>query len=381
MKDSRIAIAGGGIGGLTLAAALIRKGIDAVVLERSSEFETVGSGITMQINAMQALRHIGLAEGVEAAGNRLDRLVLRTRDGNTLFVSDMAKPAREFGVPFVCIHRARLHEVLLAALPPEAVTLGFAVQGCSENAGRVTVSSSDGREIEADALVGADGLRSQVRKQLWGDQPLRYSGVTSWRGVVANDDFVPLDEATEIWGDRSNFGFLPLADGQLYWFATQVAEYGQQDVGDPRESILPLFKGWHRPIEQVVEATDPKSILRTDIWDRRPRMPWGQGRITLLGDSAHPMTPNMGQGGGQAVEDAVVLAEVLSQAASLPEGLREYERRRFSRTKFFVDNSHRATALSHGMTPLMRFARRWAVPHVPDWLRERQIRKVFRFEA
>ncbi len=381
MKDLRIAIAGGGIGGLTLAAALARKGIDATVLEQAPAYSPVGAGITMQINAMQALRHIGLAEKIAVAGIGLNRLVLRTWDGSQIFATDMAKPATQYGAPFIGIHRAKLHEVLLAALAPKAVTLGFSVQEFSQSNKKVVVTSTDGRQVEADILVGADGLRSRVRQQLWGDEPLRYSGCTSWRGVIDNDGFVPSDEAHETWGDHSNFGMFPMDEKRAYWFATELTEPGQSDADDPRPGLFRLFGHWHNPIQQVIEATPKESIIRTDIWDRPPRSPWGQGQVTLLGDAAHAMTPNMGQGGGQAVEDAIVLAEALSRATSIPHALREYEQKRFVRTKFFVDNSRRATRISHGMTPLLSFARKWVVPQIPEWFRERQVQKVFHFET
>ena len=377
----RIAIAGGGIGGLTLAAALSRRGIVASVLERAASFSTVGAGITMQINAMQALRQIGLADAVEAAGNRLDRLLLRDSRGGVMFVSDMQAPARQFGAPFVGIHRARLHEILLAAVPTESVTLGFDVTQFADSGDGLTVSSSAGDELAADALVGADGLRSRVREQLWGSEQLRYSGCTSWRGIVPNEGFVSADEAFESWGERSIFGAIPLGDQQLYWFTTELVPAGLQDPDDPREIILKSLEKWHAPIGAIIRATPADAILRTDIFDRPPRQPWGRGRVTLLGDAAHPMTPNMGQGGGQAVEDAVVLAEELGVAENSEIALRAYERKRYTRTKFFVDNSRRASTLAHGTTPLMRFARRWIVRHIPARLRERQMRRIFDFEC
>lgn len=375
-----IAIAGGGIGGLTLAIALRRKGLESVVLERESAFRSVGAGITMQLNAMTALRHIGADEAVRAAGNRLDRLKLLWKTGTVMATTEMAEYAAEFDASFTSIHRERLHDALLQLLPSEIVRLGFEVERFSETDRGVLVTSTNHQQIEAAALVGADGLRSRVRTQLWGEHPLRYSGCTSWRGVLENDGFVCTTDGSESWGDRSIFGLIPLAEKRLYWFGTETTQPGGIDPEDPRDALLKLFGDWHDPIPRVIQATPPQSILRTDIYDRPFRFPWGRDRVTLLGDAAHPMTPNMGQGGGQAVEDAVVLAELLANSDSIESGFRAYQKARHERTKKFVNTSRRVTRLVHGMNFPLRIARAWFTTLVPSWVQEREFRNAFRFE-
>eukprot|EP00913_Durusdinium_trenchii_P008790 g8256.t1 len=352
------AIADTGIGGLTAAAALLRQGFRVRVLETVDEFRPVGAGITIQMNAMQALREIGLSDAVAQSGNVLNHLAIRFSSGKSIVRSDMHAPARKYGVPFVAIHRAQLQQVLAAAAGHENIVFGFRVQEIAEEGERIVVKSTDGRLEQGDLLIGADGIRSRVRAHLWGDEPLRYSGYTSWRGVTETQGRIPIDEAVEAWGGKSVFGMMPFSSTRLYWFATDRIAADGKDAADPRETILALVGDWCEPVRSLVESTPPEAILRTDIYDRPPRFPWGRGRITLLGDAAHAMTPNLGQGGGQAIEDGVILARILGRAESVADGLRAYERRRRSRTDHIVNTSFKMSALAHGKTPMMRFARR-----------------------
>ena len=374
-----ILIIGGGIGGLTAAAALAREGFGVRVLEQAPEYRPVGAGITVQINGMRALKRVGLDEPVIAAGNVLNRLKLRFSDGRVVFVMDTEAFAQEFGAPFVGIHRAALQQALSAAVDSRNLTMGVEVREIAEEVERISVPLPKGPAAEGDVLIGADGIHSFVRGYLWGDEPLRNSGYTSWRGVCTNPQITPLDEAGEFWGERNVFGYVPLDGEQLYWFATRQDNPDEKDEGNPRPRLLELFGDWNGPMRQFIEATPPESILRTDIQDRPPRFPWGRGQLTLLGDAAHPMLPNLGQGGCQAIEDAVVLANCLKTSSSLESGLREYEKQRWRRTKYIVTNSHRICALAHGRGRLMRFARSWLFPYLPMAIRKLQMRSVFRF--
>lgn len=375
----RVVIVGGGIGGLTAATALLRSGFDVCVLEQAAEYRSVGAGITVQINAMQALRQIDLCEALMAVGNTLETLTLRFADGRHVFSIDSAGFAREFGAPFLGLYRGRLHEVLYDALDPARIKLDWTAQALANRDGHLLVTSSTGQQVEADVVIGADGLHSVVRDHLWGKEPPRYTGYTSWRAVIPDPGLSPRSEAGETWGGRSVFGYVPLYDDQLYWFATHRADEGGSDESDPREKLSELLAAWHAPIPEIVRRTDPASILRTDIRDRPVRFPWGRGLITLLGDAAHPMTPNLGQGAGQAIEDAVILARTLSTADSPEGGLRAYEQRRHRRTKRIVNHSRMLTKLAHGDGVLMKIARRGIFPYLPATVRKRQMRDIYRF--
>ncbi|MFN7134795.1 MAG: FAD-dependent monooxygenase, partial [Myxococcales bacterium] len=319
-----VIIAGAGIGGLTLACALARAGLRATVYERASELKPLGAGITVQMNAMAALKTIGLDDAVAAEGESPKAASICDDAGRPLTKTRMDALQDELGSRMVCIHRGRLHRVLLGHAG-DVVRTGRAVTGYREEGEQVVVELSDGSTDTADLLVGADGLRSVVRAKLLGDAPLRYSGYTSWRGVCANGGLVPPGEVKETWGRGARFGIVCIGHDEVYWFCTANAPAGERDPeSGPHETLQRLFGGWHAPIPELLRRTPKESILRTDIHDRPPVKSWSRGRVTLLGDAAHPMTPNMGQGACQAIEDAVVLARCLAAASSAAGALQLY---------------------------------------------------------
>ena len=229
--------------------------------------------------------------------------------------------------------------------------------------------------------MGADGLHSAVRRALLGDTPLRYSGQTSWRGVATLELPGEPGSTPERWGPGARFGTVPIGHGQTYWFATQNAPAGIQHApGGVHAYLLDLFKGWDALIPRVLQATPEENILRTDIHDRAPVAHWSQGRVTLLGDAAHPMTPNMGQGGGQAVEDAVVLAGCLAREADIPTALAAYERRRIPRANSFVTRSFQMGRLAQIQNPVGRFLRDSLVRLAPPSAALRQLRALMAFD-
>lgn len=378
----RVAIAGGGIGGLTLAIALRRRGVEATVYERARELRPVGAGITVQANAMAALRILGLDEAVAAQGAIAGESAILDSAGRRLQAVDMDLLRRELGAPVVCIHRARLHQVLLDACGAEAVRTGREVIDFEERGERAFVRFSDGSAEEADLVVGADGLHSAVRAKLLGDRPLRYSGYTSWRGVCRDPEHASISLTSESWGAGARIGIVPIGHGEIYWFATANAPAGQQDPpGRARESLLARFSGWHDPIPRIIERTAEADILRTDIHDRRPVKRWSKGRVVLLGDAAHPMTPNLGQGGCQAIEDAVVLAEVLTSCASVGDALRRYERLRVRRANDIVAKSHSAGRVAQWENPLAIRLRNALFRALPRSAVQRQFARVMRFDV
>jgi 2-polyprenyl-6-methoxyphenol hydroxylase-like FAD-dependent oxidoreductase len=212
--------------------------------------------------------------------------------------------------------------------------------------------------------VGADGLHSAVRQVMRGRGPPRYAGYTSWRALVEDVELPRPDRFTESWGPGRRFGIAPIGHGRVYWFAVADAPPGQMDEGDPRAGLLARFAGWHQPIEAMISAAAPDRILRTDIYDRPPIDRWIEGYVTLLGDAAHPMTPNLGQGGCQAIEDAVVLASALARFGEVQPALLHYQKRRLQRANSFVVRSWRFGQIAHLRTPTMR------------WLRDRALRAI-----
>lgn len=376
-----VVIAGGGIGGLTLGVALRRAGLSVRIFERAPALRPVGAGITMQTNALLAFRTIGLDTAVAAAGHVMQRgsiLDSRGRSLGTMLVSEMAQ---ELGAPMIAIHRARLQEVLQEALGPESLTLGVKVVGFREEPEGVVVRLSDGTEARGDLLVGADGLRSTVRAQLLNDGEPRYAGYTSWRGVCEVPGLADPSTTSETWGQGLRFGIVPLDQERTYWFATANLPAGGIDAPDAHGELLSRFSGWHPPIRALIENTPASAIVRTDIHDRPPVRHWARGRVVLIGDAAHPMTPNMGQGGGQAVEDAVVLARCLATEKELPAALSRCEALRLPRANGFVSQSRRLGQIGQWENAVACWVRDRLFRLVPESSMRANLRRVLTFTA
>ncbi len=220
---------------------------------------------------------------------------------------------RRVGAPSLGIHRADLLRLLAGAVDRRSIHLHAHCLGFRSEQGTIISHFVDGQQHQTDLLVGADGLYSVIREQLLAQELPRYSGYTCWRGVALfEEQHVSPGISSETWGRGLRFGMLPIGNGQVFRYATLNCPAGEQDrAGERKARLSRLFGGWREPIEQLIEATDEQAILRNDLFDRRPVRHWGSGRVTLLGDAAHPPTPNLGQGPCQALEDALVLAGCL----------------------------------------------------------------------
>lgn len=374
----KVLIAGGGIGGLATAISLRRQGVDLVVLEQARELREVGAGITLWINAMRALRKLGLAEAVADAGVPASDGVVRTWRGRALTRSIGGELSARYGEVVVAMHRADLQRVLLGAVGPGVIKLGHRATGFEQHADSVTVRLADGGREHGDVLVGADGIWSRVRAQLHGDERPRYAGYTVWRGVIP---FAHDGKMLESWGRGTRFGVVPIGSGRVYWFATANAPEGSHAEGGHKQELLRRFKEWHDPIPEVLERTPESAILRDDLYERKPLKRWGQGRVTLLGDAAHPMTPNLGQGACQAIEDAVVLARYLAQEPDVVAALRGYEARRIKRTRAIVAESRRFGRIAQLENPLAVRMRDALISRVPDRVQLKHLERVVGYEV
>jgi 2-polyprenyl-6-methoxyphenol hydroxylase-like FAD-dependent oxidoreductase len=366
----RALIVGAGIGGLTAAAALYRAGIDAAVFERAPALGEVGAGISLWPNAVRALDALGVGAAVRAAGVSSYRGGIHTRRGRLLAAADAEDLARVFGAPMLILHRARLLQVLHDAVDPRQVRLGTAATGYRQDADGVSLLLGDGGVERGDVLIGADGIRSAVRAQLFPDVRPRFAGQRAWRGVVR---FAPPPGAAfwgESWGAGTRFGLLPMVDGHVYWYAARnAAESEPPPDGGDRAELLRIFASWHPPIPELVATTPESAILRNDLYDLAPMASWTDRRVALLGDAAHATTPNLGQGGCQAIEDALVLARSLALASDPAAGLRAYAAERMARANRIIVLSRRAGEIGNWEHPVA-----CAVRNALTWLTPRAVR-------
>jgi 2-polyprenyl-6-methoxyphenol hydroxylase-like FAD-dependent oxidoreductase len=384
-------VAGAGIGGLTAALALRQAGLDVVVFERAVELREVGAGLLLAANAQKALRKLGLAEAVARLGTPASTSEIRSWRGEVLSKIPLADLERRVG-PSAAVHRVDLQALLLRELGEGPLRLEREVEGFEQDGSGVTVHFADGGEERADLLVGADGLRSKVRSRLFGPEKPRYAGYTAWRAVVEPErELLPWGAGFESWGRGARFGCAHIGRGRIYWFATRNVREGEKDgpPGSPagaRTSLLHLFAGWHHPVRELVEATAEEAIRRDDIYDREPLAGrWGEGRVTLLGDAAHPMTPNLGQGACQAIEDAVVLARCLrtskTNSEDIPGALRRYEGLRNERTTKITRRSRRIGQIGQLESPLLCRLRNLTLRGLPSKAQLSPLEEVMGYEA
>ncbi|MFF4962488.1 FAD-dependent monooxygenase [Streptomyces sp. NPDC001222] len=341
----RVLIAGGGLGGLATALALQQQGIESVVFERAPELRDGGAGLHIFTNGMLALAHLGLAEQVTEIAPVQSVCRFATSTGRAIGTYPVGEFIERYGQPTVAIGRSDLHGILRDAVDAPIVT-GAEVTGYTEHADGVSLHFADGTSEDGDLLIGADGVHSAVRAGLLGPQPPDYTGYIAWRGhaKMTPEEFEP-GSFQALFGPGTRFTYYDIAPGVVHWMSVANGPAGGRDEGTPEQTLDMLrarHAGWVDPVQQILDATVPESILRGDVVDRKPDPVWGRGRVTLLGDAAHAVSFNIGQGACLAVEDALVLAEHLAApGATVTEALRGYEAERQQRTRPMQLLAHR----------------------------------------
>jgi salicylate hydroxylase/6-hydroxynicotinate 3-monooxygenase len=318
-RKPSIAIVGAGMGGLTAAATLRLAGFDVHVYEQASRFTRVGAGIQMMPNSMKVLRRVGIEPRVRAFSFEPYSHLNRKWDTGEV-MRELPMPEELFGAPYLCMHRADLHEALASAVPPEAVHLGKKLIGLDERVNRVTLTFEDGTSTQADAVVGADGVHSIVRDIIVGPDAPIHKGRIAYRAVFSSTRMGATDvgrSRTKWWGvDRHIVIYYTRPDRSEVYFVTSVPEPAEwltreswSAKGDVRE-LRQAYEGFHPDVRAVLDACP--DCHKWAILEREPLSTWSASRVVLLGDACHPMTPYMAQGAATAMEDAAILTRCVS---------------------------------------------------------------------
>ncbi len=335
----RIGIIGGGIGGVALATSLIQRGFEVRLFERAKGFGEVGAGIQMTPNAVKVMKALGLLDRMLAVGFLPQALVGRNwRSGRENFRTPLIDSCPVlYDAPFIHIHRADLHNILASGIPDDVPSFGVNCTGVRQEKATAVATFSDGTEFEADLIVGADGVRSAVRTALFGAEEPRFTGHMCYRAVVPVGgvvDFVSPDSS--FWlGPNSHVVTYYVRGGEAVNIVAvaEAPDWVEEswNVASSKDEMLGRFRGWHRNVETLFQRAD--EVYKWGLFDRDPMARWSEGRVTLLGDAAHPMLPFLSQGAGMAIEDAYVLAASLAAHDSdIASALKDYEAERLPRT-------------------------------------------------
>lgn len=372
-------IIGAGIGGLSTAVAMSIHNIDVKVFEAAKEISSVGAGILVPPNAMAILDRYKLGSQVRDAGVAIDSINLVDLKGK--IISETGTFHNNNGKVYqtVAIHRGRLQSILLNALPAETVVSNKRCIEIVSTLDDIRAVFHDGTYASGRFFVGADGIHSNVRDSIFPESSLRYSGQTCWRGV-ADIVLAPewLSRLTEIWGNGIRFGFVPISESKVYWYATKVEKQGGRDrSSDLKQSLLTLYRDCLDPVREIISSTPVSSIIRDDLADLLPLKSWFSDATVLIGDAAHASTPNLGQGGAQAIEDSWFLAEAIKHCVTIDDAFGKFQKSRKVKAQKVVDASWQIGKATNLSSNVACNVRNTIFRCVPSFVMKKQTRQVY----
>ena len=367
-----ISIIGGGIGGLTLGNVLKQHNIDFKIYESAPEIKPVGAGIAMAGNAMQIFDKLGLKEKIENAGTKMHALIITDENLKTISKTDVLKLESKYNVCNIAIHRAELQSVLSENISENIILnkrLSTIVK--KEN---YHLTFEDKTEIESEIIFGADGVKSLVRNQILKSGQIREAQQKCWRGILTTE--IPekySHNAYEMWGKGKRFGFVKIKENTLYWYALVNEKFYSEDI-----DLMETFKEFHPDVLEMISKTSKENIILNDIIDLKPMEKWSTENLCLIGDSAHATTPNMGQGGCQAVEDAYIIGKLLETQKDWNKIFHQFERIRKSKVNHIVKTSWTLGKVAQweNFTGLRNFVFR----NMPESVNQKQMEKILKLE-
>ena len=343
-EKKKIAIIGGGIAGLTFACSLKSKEYEIHIFEKKEQFGEIGAAISVFPNALCVMDELGLLNTILESSGQFKTIYLKTDKGTILSKSE---PKSDY--PVICIHRADLHSILLNNIDAKLYN-NYGLKDLTQlDNGQLSLTFENDKVKVFDAVIGADGIHSAVRKHIINDGEPIFRGYNIWRGVVKTN--FDIGSASETFGKGQRVGIVPIKDGVYGWWATCNEAYMQDDKPETtKEKLNRLFGDWHYPITDLINNTE--HILKNSLIDRKPQKGWTKGNVTLIGDAAHPTTPNLGQGGCTAIEGAYLLAKCIDKYGLTEKAYNRYEELHFDRAKQINQESLRLGKIGQLSNPL-----------------------------
>ena len=374
MKEKKkIAIIGGGIAGLTFARSLTNKDYEIHIFEKKENFSEIGAAISVFPNALCVMDELDLLEEILQNGGQFKTVYLKTSKGKVLSKSE---PKGDY--PVICIHRADLHRILLKNIEAHLYN-NYSLKNIAHlDNGQITIQFENGEDRVFDAVIGADGIHSEVRKHIINDGEPIFRGYNIWRGVVKTN--FDIGYGSETYGIGKRVGIVPIKDGVYGWWATCNEAYMQDDSPEGTKNKLNrLFGDWHYPITDLMNNTEV--ILKNSLIDRKPHKGWSKGNAILLGDAAHPTTPNLGQGGCMAIEGAYILAKSIQKYGLTKKAFNRYEELQYPRSENIVNDSLKLDKIGQITNPVLIILRNFAINVMPSSVAMKMIDKYFSYRV
>jgi len=372
-----VVIIGGGIGGLVTALSLQKAGIESKVYELEQPGQVSGAGIVLSVNAMKVLAQIGVAENVIRQGRVISEVSIANKNGEILSSNDLVIKNTPHNILSVAIHRKRLHKILADELHEGVIK--YSKKCISIDTETNVCSFEDGEQSPFSLLIGCDGINSVVRSQIGLNQPSRDANQICYRGTLSiNNTQYRKGKFIETWGEAKRFGFVNIGENEIYWFATfRKDKFGSIAPCEVKALLMKEFSDWWGPIPEIVRLQEGRSILRNDLYDRKPVNTWSAQNVVLLGDAIHATTPNAGQGAAMAIESAAELAECLTKIDHLDDALNTYQIHRVARTRKVTELSRQIGRIGNMQGGFRCALRNTLVRGVPDWVLNKSANDFF----
>lgn len=375
MQKKTVDIIGAGIGGLTTAIALKQKGFDVRIFEQAIKLKETGAGIILANNAMQIYDKLGCKSKIESKGNILSSMCITKDKLNLINRMDLKYFESLYAVKTIAIHRGELQDVLLDLLKDAEIYFGYKLINITYNSANNILEFENGISEYSDILIGADGLYSKVRNLLFPHTQLRYAKQVCYRGVTEFSLPKNYQNALfEAWGKTARFGFVKISQTRVYWYALKSFEHSMDEF--KKSEIDRYFSNFHPIIKDIISSTNKNTIHTSEIIDLKPIPTWYQDNICLLGDAGHAMTPNMGQGACQAIEDGYILADCLSKY-TINKAFFKYQKIRHTKVNKIVKMSWIVGQIAHIQNILGIKLRNFILSNTPVWVRNRQSKEIF----